>query len=104
MLQKRLIKYSILLSLLLINIGWWSYVDRPHEVKPGAERLDCVSYNPYRTEYTLNENKKQVTRETIDADLAIIAKRFHCVRTYTTLYGMDAVPEIAEKYKLTVIL
>lgn len=73
-------------------------------MKPGAERLDCVSYNPYRTEYTLNENKKQVTKETIDADLAIIAKRFHCVRTYTTLYGMDAVPEIAAKYKLSVIL
>ncbi len=63
-----------------------------------------MSYNPYRNEYTLNENKKQVSPETIDADLAIIAKRFHCVRTYTTLYGMDAVPRIAEKYKLTVIL
>lgn len=90
--------------LLLINIWWWSYIDRPHEVKPGVDRLDCVSYNPYRTEYTLDENKKQVSRETIEADLAIIAKRFHCVRTYTTLYGMDAVPEIAAKYKLSVIL
>ena len=37
--------------------------------------------------------KKQVSPETIEADLAIIAKRFHCVRTYMTLYGMDAVPK-----------
>lgn len=33
-LKKRLTKYLILSLLLLVNIGWWSYVDRPHEVKP----------------------------------------------------------------------
>lgn len=36
--------------------------------------------------------------------MAIVAKRFRCVRTYTTLHGMDAVPKIAEKYGLTVIV
>ena len=104
MLKKRLIKYLLLTVLLITNVSWWSYLDRPHEVKAGSEKLDCVSYNPYRTEYSLNENKKEVSKETIDADFAIIAKRFRCVRTYTTLYGMDAVPEIAQKYGLTVIL
>jgi exo-beta-1,3-glucanase (GH17 family)/cellulose synthase/poly-beta-1,6-N-acetylglucosamine synthase-like glycosyltransferase len=63
-----------------------------------------VSYNPYRDKYTLNHNKDFVSEELIDADLAIIAKRFRCVRTYTTLHGMDMVPKIAEKYGLTVIL
>jgi exo-beta-1,3-glucanase (GH17 family) len=102
--KKRLIKYLLLAILLITNVAWWSYLDRPHEVKAGSEKLDCVSYNPYRTEYSLDENKKEVSKETIDADFAIIAKRFRCVRTYTTLYGMDAVPEIAQKYGLTVIL
>ncbi len=102
--KKRIIKYTLLLLLLIANTSWWSYVDRPHSVKPASEKLDCVSYNPYRNEYSLDENKKHVSEETIDADMAIIAKRFRCVRTYTTLHGMDAVPKVAEKYGLTVIV
>lgn len=51
-----------------------------------------------------DQNKKQVRPETIDEDFRIIAQRFRCVRTYTSLYGMDAVPDIAEKYGLTVIM
>ena len=102
--KNRLIKYAILSTLLLLNIAWWSYIDRPREVKPSPEKLDCVSYNPYKDEYTLDENKKLVKPETIEADFAVISKRFHCVRTYTTLHGMNKVPEIAEKYGLTVVL
>lgn len=104
MIQKRFVKYLLLFALLVANMSWWSYLDRPHTVKPASEKLDCVSYNPYRDEYSLDENKKYVPRETIDADMAIIAKRFRCVRTYTTLHGMDAVPEIAQKYGLSVIV
>lgn len=85
-------------------MSWWGYLDRPHVVKPTSENLDCVSYSPYRDEYTLNENKTFVMPATIDADMAIIAERFRCVRIYTTLHGMDRVPEIAEKYGLTVIV
>ena len=104
MLRKKAIKSTLLFGLLCINIAWWGYVDRPHAVRSASEKLDCVSYNPYRNEYTLDENKKYVSPETIEQDLSIIAKRFRCVRTYTTLFGMDALPEIAEKYKLSVIL
>lgn len=77
-------------------MSWWGYLDRPHTVKPTSENLDCVSYSPYRDEYTLNENKTFVTPDTIDADFAIIAERFSCVRIYTTLHGMDRAPEIAQ--------
>ncbi len=85
-------------------MSWWGYLDRPHTVKPTSENLDCVSYSPYRDEYTLNENKTFVTSDTIDADFAIIAERFSCVRIYTTLHGMDRAPEIAQKYGLSVIV
>lgn len=94
----RFLKYILLFTLLIANASWWGYLDRPHTVKPTSESLDCVSYSAYRDEYTLNENKTFVTPETIDADLAIIAERFRCVRIYTTLHGMDRVPEIAQKY------
>jgi len=103
-LNKTFSKYALLFTLLIINMSWWGYLDRPHVVKPTSENLDCVSYSPYRDEYTLDENKKFVTTDTIDADLAIIAERFRCVRIYTTLHGMDRVPEIAEKYGLSVIV
>lgn len=104
MLKKRITKYILLLLLLTSNTIWWSYIDRPHTVKPASEKLDCVSYNPYRYKYSLNKDKDFVTRETIDNDLAIISARFRCVRIYTTLHGMDRVPEIAQKYGLTVIV
>lgn len=104
MFKKSLSKYILLLALLITNTIWWSYIDRPHTIAPTEPKLDCVSYNPYRQESTLNENKKQVSKKTLEEDFAIISKRFQCVRTYTSLYGMDAVPEIAEKYGLTVLL
>ena len=85
MIKKRTLKYILLAALLLANMSWWGYLDRPHTVKPTTENLDCVSYSPYRDEYTLNDKKKFVTPELIDADLRIIANRFKCVRIYTTL-------------------
>jgi exo-beta-1,3-glucanase (GH17 family) len=102
--KNKIVCYSILAVLLIVNSIWWSYVDRPHNVESTSPKLDCVSYSPYRRESTLDENKKYVSRETLEADLAIISKRFSCVRTYTSLYGMDLVPEVAEKYGMTVLL
>lgn len=102
--QKRLSKYILLVLLLVANIAWWSYIDRPREVKPSPEKLDCVSYNPYKDKYELNAEKDEVDVSVIDADLAIIAQKFRCVRTYSTLHGMDQVPEMAKKHGLTVVL
>ncbi len=43
-------------------------------------------------------------RSSIDADLRALSQRFDCVRTYSQGQGLDAVPEIAERYGMKVLM
>ena len=88
------------------GLAWWiaraapvAIVDSPHD------RVPCVSYAPYRLpgESPLVLGFR-VDPARIDTDLALLAKRTACIRTYSVDQGLDAVPRLARKHGLRVLL
>ncbi len=85
--------------------GWWA-LGRPValvDAPPG--RIACVSYAPFHRagETPLNPHAF-VSPERIDADLRALSQRFDCVRTYSQGQGLSAVPRIAQRYGMQVLL
>jgi len=74
------------------------------DVAPG-HLLQCVSYAPFEKDQSPFDFAKGMTisNDRIDADLAILSRRFSCIRTYSVA-GLEALPEYAEKYGMKVLL
>lgn len=97
----------LLAAVAAVIVLTWFALGWPAKLPPspltGNEKLDCVSYSPFRS----GENPgslSSVPPERIDEDFARVAPFASCVRTYTTAYGLDRVPEFARKRGLTVIM
>jgi len=73
--------------------------DAPHA------RLPCVSYAPFRRDgATPFDPAFVVTPARIEEDLRLVARISGCVRTYGLDHGLDAVPAIARRLGLRVML
>ncbi len=92
---------ALALAALLLLWSWWRDA-QPMPVADGpAARLQCLSYAPSGGRY---QPLQPVTREEIRRDLALLAGRTGCVRTYTVSDGFDQVPAVARELGLQVIL
>ncbi|GAB6049490.1 hypothetical protein JCM16106_03340 [Hydrogenophilus islandicus] len=79
--------------------------DAPQVEENGTPRLPCLSYSPYyRPGVTPYDPKTVITPAWIDEDLQALSRITRCIRTYSVDQGLDRVPEIAERYGLTVWL
>jgi exo-beta-1,3-glucanase (GH17 family) len=67
------------------------------------DKVQCISYAPFRNRQTSLSAATQVSREQIAEDLAQLAKISDCIRTYATDLGLDQIPELAAKVGLKVI-
>jgi exo-beta-1,3-glucanase (GH17 family) len=107
----RIVKLTIAYGLILITVyGFWYAVGHPRLVKEPALRMDqkmqSVSYAPFEKDQSpLDIGLKGLTisDRRIEEDLAILSRRFACIRTYSVA-GLEAVPVFAEKYGLKVLL
>ena len=90
----------------LAGLAWWYARGQPVPLPDaGIDRLPCVSYAPYRLPgQTPFAKGFVVSPAQIDADLALLAKRTRCVRTYSVDQGLDAVPALARTHGLRVML
>ncbi len=98
--------WLILLLLALAGTGWWWALGRPVTLPDApSARIACVSYAPFRRdgETPLDPNA-HISRARIDADLHALSQRFDCVRTYSQGQGLSAVPAIARRYGMKVLL
>lgn len=97
--------------LLLVSLGaiaavwWWlgipiNLVRAP--IDP-SDKVQCISYAPFRNNQTSLSPATQVSPEQIAEDLAQLVKISHCIRTYATDLGLDQIPELAAKAGLKVI-
>jgi exo-beta-1,3-glucanase (GH17 family) len=105
-LQRRLALLAVLaLAVLGANLYWWQ-MSRPVELADApSARIACVSYAPYRKAgETPFDPGAVVSPERIEEDLAALARRFDCVRTYSVGAGLDQVPAIARRHGMKVLL
>ena len=73
------------------------------DAPPG--RIACVSYTPfYRPGESPLDPHAHISVARIKTDLAVLSRRFECVRTYLAGQGMDRVPAIAQRDGMQVLL
>jgi exo-beta-1,3-glucanase (GH17 family) len=106
-----MMKMTLYYSLILMAVyGFWYAVGHPRLVQEPAlsinHKLQSVSYAPFEKDQSpLDFGLKGLTisDKRIDTDLAILSRRFDCIRTYSVA-GLEAVPVFAEKYGLKVLM
>ena len=95
-----------LTAAVIVAVWWWlgSAVPMPTSPLDPGEKLFCVSYAPFRGGQTPLDLSTHIDPAQIDQDLAQLAKVTDCVRTYSVDFGLDQVPEIAQRHGLKVLL
>jgi len=90
----------------VIFAAWW-WIGMPVQMPPSplspGEKLNCVSYAPFRPGQSPFDPATRIEPWQIDEDLALLAGVTQCVRTYSADFGLDQVPEIAKRHGLKVI-
>ncbi len=93
-------KFATLLTLLFlvaVNLGIWSYVNNPLKLPSWNKTMMGLTFSPMRRDSNPREGKYP-TKEQIAEDVALLVGKAHSIRTYTSLEGMEVVPELAAKY------
>src|SRR5690349_13935274 len=96
---------TLVLAALAGIAGWW-WMGRPVALPDApSSRIACVSYAPYRRAgETPYDPTIFISPERIDADLSALSQRFDCVRTYSQGQGLAAVPAIAKRHGMQVLM
>src|ERR1700757_1337455 len=88
-------------------VAAWTWLGTPVQMPPlpsaGGQKLDCVSYAPFRGDETPFGPDLPVDPRQIDSDLAQLKEITDCVRTYAVDHGVDQVPEIARRHGMKVM-
>ncbi|WP_249133929.1 glycosyl hydrolase family 17 protein [Bradyrhizobium japonicum] len=96
----------LLISLFVIGVVW-RWLGMPADLVRAPidpnDKVQCVSYAPFRNHQTSLSSATRVSREQIAEDLAELAKISGCIRTYATDLGLDQIPELAAKVGLKVM-
>lgn len=89
-----------------VSAAWW-WLGRPLEMPPSplaqGEKLECVSYAPFRNGQTPLDLSTRIPAAQIEADLEKLAALTRCIRTYSTDLGLEQIAEIAGRHGLQVL-
>ncbi|MCA1908188.1 MAG: glycosyltransferase [Magnetospirillum sp.] len=107
----RLSGFLVLIFIILANLGFWAALNQPKSGLPWAGTIHSVSFSPSRADddptivrqFPQYEDTMLATREEMDEDLAMLSGKVTQVRTYSTLEGLDQVPELAGKHGLKAV-
>ncbi|MDO9320821.1 MAG: beta (1-6) glucans synthase [Pseudomonas sp.] len=97
--------FASLLALFALG-GLWYAIGQPVTLADAAtptHKLQCVSYSPFGKDQSPFDQPFVLRNEQMDNDLALLATRFKCVRTYS-MTGLEAIPELARKHGLKLML
>ncbi|WP_374442107.1 glycoside hydrolase family 17 protein [Pseudomonas panipatensis] len=96
---------ALLLSVLAMAAIWYLQgraVQLP-DAASATHRLQCASYSPFGKDQSPFDQPFALRPAQMDADLALLATRFTCVRTYS-MSGLEGIPALARKHGLKLIL
>ncbi|MET4713552.1 exo-beta-1,3-glucanase (GH17 family) [Pseudomonas sp. PvP125] len=96
---------ALLLGLLAL-VGYWYGLGRSvvlPDVASASHKLQCASYTPFDKDQSPYDQPFTLRPERVDADLALLATRFECIRTYS-MYGLEAIPALARKHGLKLMI
>ncbi|WP_373416360.1 beta (1-6) glucans synthase [Pseudomonas sp. ABC1] len=85
---------------------FWHEIGKAREIPdavPAQQKLQCVSYSPFDKDQSPFEQPLALRPERMEADLALLSKRFQCIRTYSTT-GLEGIPDLARKHGLKLLL
>ena len=104
--MRKAVSLFTLVAVVIAGSWWWlgGAVPMPPSPLDSGEKLYCVSYAPFRGQQTPLDLSTRVEPWQIDEDLGRLAKLTDCVRIYSVDFGLDRVPEIAERHGLKVLL
>jgi exo-beta-1,3-glucanase (GH17 family) len=84
--------------------GWLGIaVEMPQAPIGPGEKLQCVSYAPFRGAQNPFGPDVPIDPRQIDEDLAQLKQITNCVRTYSVDHGLDQIPGIARRHGLKVM-
>ncbi|AVD84357.1 beta (1-6) glucans synthase [Pseudomonas sp. SWI6] len=99
--------YLLACLLALIGLGaLWYGLGKPVHLADAASpthKLQCASYTPFDKDQSPFDQPFRLRPARMDADLALLAERFKCIRTYS-MTGLEAIPALARKHGLKVML
>ena len=87
-----------------IHAAAWHLTDRTAAPADVGGAIDYVSYSPYLRGEDPKTHRQNIAAQQIERDLAVVAGVAQGVRTYSTIDGIDQVPEIAGRLGLNVSL
>ena len=96
--------FACLLGLFALG-GLWYGLGKPVSLPDAASpthKLQCASYTPFDKDQSPFDQPFTLRPERVEADLALLAQRFECIRTYS-MTGLEAIPQLARKYGLKVM-
>lgn len=100
--------FGLFVAVAAIIGAWWWWLGADVAMPPSplakGERLQCVSYAPFRDRQTPLDFSTRISAAQIDDDLSRLAKLTDCIRIYSVDVGLDQVPAIAERHGLKVLL
>jgi cellulose synthase/poly-beta-1,6-N-acetylglucosamine synthase-like glycosyltransferase/exo-beta-1,3-glucanase (GH17 family) len=101
---RNLVIFIALALLVALNLGIWSVINNPLQLKPWTSKTMGVTFDPTRKNDDSRDKFFTHKESNIDADLALLENKFHAVRTYSVLKGLNKIPELAAKHNLNVTL
>ena len=86
--------------------GFWYGLGQPVILPDAAtptHKLQCASYTPFDKDQSPFDQPFVPRAERMDADLALLATRFQCIRTYSQA-GLEGLPDLARKHGLKLMI
>src|SRR5450755_568493 len=84
--------------------GWLgTAVEMPASPLGPGEKIQCVSYAPFRGDQNPFGPDVPIDPRQIEEDLIQLKPLTDCVRTYSVDHGLDQIPEIARRHGLKVM-
>ncbi len=95
-----------LLFTLIALAGLWYGLGREQPLPDpqlASGKLQCASYSPFDHDQSPFNKPLNIRRERVEADVALLAERFDCLRTYSVT-GLDYLPDLARQHGLKLMI